>query len=103
MVSVQRFPLLVRRERGGVTTRERRVEDRSDAADRERKDQAFDIETRAGGQIEQARRVPVLGNEQGLAQTEGRGEDTGPTHRAALCGKGQIEHDPRYQEGLSRR
>ena len=68
------LPMRGRAQRDQPFFRDRVIEHRADAANREAEDQAFDVEAGVLRQIDQARRVPVFRNVVGLGQAEQRRE-----------------------------
>src|SRR3989344_3955418 len=99
VVPVQRLAFFVRRHGTCATTGERGVEHGGHAADAEGEDQAFEIETGALCEVEEAWRIPVFGHKERFSQPERRGERAGPYHGLTMYGEGEIEYGPRYEKG----
>ena len=74
------------------------VEDRSNAADRKAENNALDVEAAPAREVEEARRVPVVRDEERLSQAERRRHQTRPHHRLAMARKCHVRPEPRDKE-----
>ncbi len=98
MMAVQRLMLFCLKYGNINTMSENGIKHGTDAADAETKDQAFQIEAGALGQVEERWRIPVLGYKQRFGEAERGGGQADRPHRLPVMWKG-IKHDcPRDQE-----
>src|SRR5262245_38982129 len=74
------------------------VEDRSNAADPEAENNALDVEAAPAREVEEARRVPVVWDEERLGQAERCRHQTRPHHRLAMARKCHVRAEPREEE-----
>lgn len=89
MPAVPPLPMRCFRQIRKLPPRQHVVENGAYTAQREAEDQALDIESRRPRQVEQTGRAPVLGHEQGLAETEGRRREARSPHRPAISASHQ--------------
>src|SRR6516164_7366470 len=78
--------------------RQQVVEDRSNAADRKAENNTLDVEAAPAREIEEARRVPVVWDEERLGQTERCRHQTRPHHRLAMARKCHVRAEPWEEE-----
>src|SRR6516225_9286929 len=74
------------------------VEDRSDAADRETEDEAFDVKAGGARKVEETRRTPVSRDEQGFGPAERGGTNARPYHGLPIVRECPEGGEPRHQE-----
>lgn len=70
------------------------VEDETDSADREGKDQALDIEAGRLGEIKKRWRIPIFGDKEGLGQAQGQGDQAHDQHFLAEALLPKIKKPP---------
>ena len=98
MESVPRALHFFPRRRPKPLSRHQIVKHGPDSPDAEGKNQALYVEPRPLCEIEQARRAPVLRNEQRLREAERGGEETRFDHGRAMAWKRGVSHEPGYEE-----